>query len=202
MLPLKRVRGNRKAIQEFARRVPGRRRATGRAYASASPMRTLQSAWPPSRSSSATSVRRPRSRSRRRSAPSSARTQAREPSGSSGSRIDPGRLNELRNQPSLVSAAEIQNDRADEYRQEAHVPPKEDDVSNCTTRRRSRGGARACRADRSGEQRDEADRHRRPGFTITLKKGTAKVKTLKAGTYKITVNDSSNIHNFHLNGPA
>ena len=41
-----------------------------------------------------------------------------------------------------------------------------------------------------------------PGFTITLKKGTAKVKTLKAGTYKITVNDKSNIHNFHLKGPG
>src|SRR6476659_4546563 len=37
-----------------------------------------------------------------------------------------------------------------------------------------------------------------PGFTITLKKGTAKVKTLKAGSYKITVNDKSNIHGFHL----
>jgi hypothetical protein len=41
-----------------------------------------------------------------------------------------------------------------------------------------------------------------PGFTITLKKGTAKVKTLKAGTYKITVNDKSNIHDFHLKGPG
>ena len=41
-----------------------------------------------------------------------------------------------------------------------------------------------------------------PGFTITLKKGTAKVKTLKDGTYKITVNDKSNIHNFHLKGPG
>jgi plastocyanin len=41
-----------------------------------------------------------------------------------------------------------------------------------------------------------------PGFTITLKKGTAKVKTLKAGSYKITVNDKSNIHNFHLKGPG
>ena len=41
-----------------------------------------------------------------------------------------------------------------------------------------------------------------PGFTITLKKGAAKVKTLKAGTYKITVNDKSNIHDFHLMGPG
>ena len=41
-----------------------------------------------------------------------------------------------------------------------------------------------------------------PGFTITLKKGTAKVKTLKAGSYKITVSDKSNIHNFHLKGPG
>jgi plastocyanin len=41
-----------------------------------------------------------------------------------------------------------------------------------------------------------------PGFTITLKKGTAKVRTVKAGTYKITVSDKSNIHNFHLRGPG
>ena len=41
-----------------------------------------------------------------------------------------------------------------------------------------------------------------PGFTITLKKGTAKVKTLKPGSYSITVNDKSNIHDFHLTGPG
>ena len=41
-----------------------------------------------------------------------------------------------------------------------------------------------------------------PGFTITLKKGTAKVKTLKAGSYKITVQDKSDIHDFHLTGPG
>jgi len=41
-----------------------------------------------------------------------------------------------------------------------------------------------------------------PGFTITLKKGTAKVKTLKAGTYKIAVSDKSAMHDFHLKGPG
>ena len=41
-----------------------------------------------------------------------------------------------------------------------------------------------------------------PGFTITLKKGTAKVKTLKAGKYSITVKDRSNQHNFRLKGPG
>jgi plastocyanin len=41
-----------------------------------------------------------------------------------------------------------------------------------------------------------------PGFTITLKKGTAKVRTLKAGRYTITVSDKSNIHDFHLSGPG
>ena len=41
-----------------------------------------------------------------------------------------------------------------------------------------------------------------PGFTITLKKGTAKVKTLKAGKYAITVNDKSTMHNFRLKGPG
>jgi plastocyanin len=41
-----------------------------------------------------------------------------------------------------------------------------------------------------------------PGFTITLKKGTSKVTSLKAGKYKIVISDKSNIHNFHLTGPG
>jgi protocatechuate 3,4-dioxygenase beta subunit len=41
-----------------------------------------------------------------------------------------------------------------------------------------------------------------PGFTITLKKGTAKVKTLRPGKYSITVNDRSKMHNFRLKGPG
>ena len=41
-----------------------------------------------------------------------------------------------------------------------------------------------------------------PGFTITLKKGTAKVTTLKAGTYNVVINDKSDFHNFHLTGPG
>jgi hypothetical protein len=41
-----------------------------------------------------------------------------------------------------------------------------------------------------------------PGFTITLKKGTSKVTSLKAGKYKIVIKDLSNIHNFHLVGPG
>src|SRR4051794_4339111 len=41
-----------------------------------------------------------------------------------------------------------------------------------------------------------------PGFTITLKKGTAKVTKLKAGAYTIKVADKSNIHNFRLKGPG
>ena len=41
-----------------------------------------------------------------------------------------------------------------------------------------------------------------PGFTITLKKGTTMVKTLKAGKYMIVVRDRSNIHNFRLKGPG
>jgi Copper binding proteins, plastocyanin/azurin family len=35
-----------------------------------------------------------------------------------------------------------------------------------------------------------------PGFTITMKKPT------KAGSYSLTVNDRSGIHNFHLIGPG
>jgi plastocyanin len=41
-----------------------------------------------------------------------------------------------------------------------------------------------------------------PGFTITLKSGSKAVTTLKAGTYKIVVEDKSSIHNFHLIGPG
>ena len=41
-----------------------------------------------------------------------------------------------------------------------------------------------------------------PGFTISLKKGTAKVTTLAPGSYTITVKDKSKIHNFHLKGPG
>jgi hypothetical protein len=37
-----------------------------------------------------------------------------------------------------------------------------------------------------------------PGFTISLKKGGKKVKTLKAGKYKIVVSDKGNIHDFTL----
>ena len=35
-----------------------------------------------------------------------------------------------------------------------------------------------------------------PGFTISLKKGGKKVKTLKAGRYKFVISDKSNFHNF------
>ncbi len=41
-----------------------------------------------------------------------------------------------------------------------------------------------------------------PGFTITLKKGSAKVKTLKPGKYQIVVRDKSADHDFHLKGPG
>jgi plastocyanin len=41
-----------------------------------------------------------------------------------------------------------------------------------------------------------------PGFTITLKQGTKKVTSLKAGKYMLKVVDKSNIHNFHITGPG
>jgi plastocyanin len=41
-----------------------------------------------------------------------------------------------------------------------------------------------------------------PGFTISLKKGGVKVKTLKPGAYLIKVSDRANIHNFHITGPG
>ena len=37
-----------------------------------------------------------------------------------------------------------------------------------------------------------------PGYTITLKKGSAKVKTLRAGKYTLVVSDKASIHNFTL----
>lgn len=42
-----------------------------------------------------------------------------------------------------------------------------------------------------------------PGFTIALKgPHGAKVTSLKAGSYRIVVNDQSAIHDFHLTGPG
>ena len=41
-----------------------------------------------------------------------------------------------------------------------------------------------------------------PGFTISLKSGGKKVKSVKAGTHTIRVSDKSNIHNFRLRGPG
>ena len=41
-----------------------------------------------------------------------------------------------------------------------------------------------------------------PGYTITLKKGTTKVKTLKAGKYTFVITDKASIHNFTVKGPG
>jgi plastocyanin len=41
-----------------------------------------------------------------------------------------------------------------------------------------------------------------PGFSIEVTKGGKDVKTLKAGTYKIKVEDKGSIHDFHLMGPG
>ena len=41
-----------------------------------------------------------------------------------------------------------------------------------------------------------------PGFTISLKSAGKNVTSLKAGTYVITVNDRSRIHDFRLRGPG
>ena len=41
-----------------------------------------------------------------------------------------------------------------------------------------------------------------PGYTISLKKGGKSVKSLKQGTYSITVSDRATIHNFVLEGPG
>jgi plastocyanin len=41
-----------------------------------------------------------------------------------------------------------------------------------------------------------------PGFSIEVKKGGKDLATIKAGTYKIKVEDKASIHNFHLLGPG
>ena len=41
-----------------------------------------------------------------------------------------------------------------------------------------------------------------PGYSIEVKKAGKDLKTIKAGTYKIKVEDKAAIHNFHLFGPG
>ena len=41
-----------------------------------------------------------------------------------------------------------------------------------------------------------------PGFKIEVERAGKDVKTLKAGTYRLKVEDKSAIHNFHLLGPG
>jgi plastocyanin len=41
-----------------------------------------------------------------------------------------------------------------------------------------------------------------PGFTVEVKKAGKDVKTIKAGTYKMKVEDKSSSHNFYLFGPG
>jgi len=41
-----------------------------------------------------------------------------------------------------------------------------------------------------------------PGFDIEVKKGSVDVKRIKAGTYKMPIEDKSSAHNFHLKGPG
>jgi hypothetical protein len=40
-----------------------------------------------------------------------------------------------------------------------------------------------------------------PGYTISVKMNGQKVKTLKAGTYELVINDKASIHAFSLDGP-
>ena len=41
-----------------------------------------------------------------------------------------------------------------------------------------------------------------PGYKIEVEKAGKDLKTIKAGTYKIKVEDKASIHNFHLFGPG
>jgi plastocyanin len=41
-----------------------------------------------------------------------------------------------------------------------------------------------------------------PGFSIEVKNGSRDLKTIKAGTYTIKIQDKSSSHNFRLKGPG
>jgi plastocyanin len=41
-----------------------------------------------------------------------------------------------------------------------------------------------------------------PGYSIEVKLNGKDLKTIKAGTYRIKIEDKSSIHNFHLLGPG
>jgi len=41
-----------------------------------------------------------------------------------------------------------------------------------------------------------------PGFSIEVEKAGKDLKTIKAGTYRIKVEDKASTHNFHLKGPG
>lgn len=41
-----------------------------------------------------------------------------------------------------------------------------------------------------------------PGFKIEVERGGKDLKTIKAGTYRIRIEDKSAIHDFHLSGPG
>jgi plastocyanin len=41
-----------------------------------------------------------------------------------------------------------------------------------------------------------------PGYSIEVLKGGKDLKTIKAGTYRIRIEDKATIHNFHLIGPG
>ena len=41
-----------------------------------------------------------------------------------------------------------------------------------------------------------------PSYTIEVKRAGKDLKTIKAGTYKIKVEDKASVHDFHLTGPG
>ncbi len=170
VLPLKRVRGNRKAIQEFAEAFrtatgdePGLRVGIAHADAPermAAVEKLVRDIRPNAEIEVATTL-----------GPVVGNTPARARSGSSGSRTDADGGLRAPNQPSLASARKTRI-IAGRYGQEAHVPPKEDDVSNSTTRRRSRGALALAAPIGAASSVTKLTGTVGPGFTITLKKGS------------------------------
>ena len=67
---------------------------------------------------------------------------------------------------------------------------------------RRQGGDRAATQLPAGAATPTVNGSVGPGVTISLKQGGKAVKTLKPGSYTITVKDQSTSHDFHLFGPG
>jgi hypothetical protein len=75
-------------------------------------------------------------------------------------------------------------------------------VAACGGDDESSGGTTTSEGGGGGSASDTLEGTTGPGFTIELTQDGEAVESLSAGTYTITVEDESDIHNFHLMGPG